>query len=296
MAYDPPNIAEQRYGIALFGPCTDGDLVFDGALPVTIAGQTVSPVAGVYTLSNYVLASTITISAGVEIRTQGNIIRCWNLTGAATSVISDNGNDASGGTGGAGLSDVDIPNRRDSGLGASGRVTVGIGATGTGVSTSLGGSGGSGGSAGSAGGAGGSAAAPNYTLTGPLTSYSTACLRTLSMVSPIRGGGGGGAGGLATAGGPSGSGGGGGGCVYVNAAIWDFTGVLRARGGNGSAASNTNGGGGGGGGGGCVYIVQREILAAPTFDVSGGTGGAGFGTGNEGNSGSQGQVIIVQAP
>lgn len=297
MAYDAPESFEQRYGIAMYGPATDGDLNFDGINPVFIAGSTYTPVMGVYYLSTYVLAGTITVGAGVEIRTRGNIIRCWKLIGDATSVISDNGNDAAGGTAGAALSGTLIPNSRSSGAGGAGRATIGNGAAGGSVSSALGGAGGSGGDAGAfTGAAGGSATAPVYSIVGPLGSYGPLAIRLLNPNIPLAGGGGGGGGALGTAAGPSGGGGGGGGCVYVNAATWEFEGTLRAKGGAGGNAAATAGGGGGGGGGGCVFAVYRQRLKAPQYDVSGGAGGLGFGGGLDGAAGSSGTVHFLQGP
>ena len=297
MAYDSLEVFAQRYGIALFGCATDGNVNFDGINPVVVAGQTVSPVAGVYTLSFSVIAARVTVGAGVEIRTAGNIIRCWELVGDATSVISDNGNDAVGGVAGVGLTAATLPNGRTSASGGAGRATVGAGLAGGTVNNALGGTGGSGGDSGaSVGGAGGATTPPDYPLRGPLAAYGPSVLRLFNSGTSIQGGGGGRGGAMSTLGGTSGAGGGGGGCVYVNAATWDFAGTLRARGGAGGNAAGSDSGGGGGGGGGCVFIVVRQFVRAPSYDTSGGAGGAGFGIGLPGGMGFSGQAVAIQAP
>jgi hypothetical protein len=285
------------------GYAFDGDLNFDGSATVTVRGNAMAPSSSIYELACDLHADDLTIGNGVTIRLMGFVIRCHTLTigAAATVVISDDGNAASGTSGGADFGTA-CTTVRDNGQGATGRNTAGVGTAGGSLtSPAVGGAGGAGGTATSAGGAGGTVAwtSANQALTGwPHEPMSLISLRTITGVS-WKTGAGGGAGGCVT--GVSGGGGAGGGLAIVCAGAVTLGAsaslTIAARGGAGGSATGTTAGGGGGGGGGCVIFRRRRQTlgsgATVTLTAAGGAGGAGIGAGAAGSAGSAGRTFDV---
>lgn len=294
---------------AFYGSGVDGALNFDGF--ATVLGM--APAANVYTLSRDIFATTIAISSGVTLKSNGfRIFAQTSLAfGSSTAKITNNGTTSStaGGGGGGGIgggvaggainSIGDGTNTMDGGLGGN---SANTGAAGVGAAwnpqgfTGAGGAGGTGAVAGGAGGAVNASPASNgggWGLTEILS------FRVLNQ--PVSGrfdcgtGGGGGGGGTAAA---AGGGGGGGGCVFVAAPSITGAGAITATGGNGANGANgTVGGGGGGGGGGGLIVLVTSTATAPTYttSVAGGTGGT-HGTGGapvNGTAGAAGKVITL---
>ena len=292
MSYTP----SRKPNINIWGSRLDGNLLFDGVSPVLVDGTSITPTAGpLYTLTRDVFANVLTISPGVTIRTNGFCIRCLELIGDATTLIHDNGEDASSILPGQELSNAPTSLRTTGGGGT--RVTTdsnGTNSTGSPVVRSFGGSGGAGGALGiRTGGTGGVCtppAPPNYMPDEPLAMI---CTRPSDQGGIGYNGGAGGGGGASNGAGTSGSGGGGGGTVWVFAATCNYAGGIQARGGNGSAGVSGNASGGGGGGGGMVRMHSRYYALTPVISVAGGTGGAGIGTGLSGADGSPGASYMV---
>ena len=206
-----------------------------------------------------------------------------------------------------------------------------------------GGNGGTGGRAslfytGPSGGAGGSTDAQNGSAgaAGSLVHTTDILGSLLGYYLSHRGGAGGGSGGggasgsiastgascTSGAGGNGGPGGNGGGLLIICCEILDFAGIIRARGTVGSNGTNGeagqtatapdtagggSGGGGGGGSGGLILVCARDVINAPTFQVtggaagSGGTGGAAIGNtstksgdGAAGAAGGDGVALLVR--
>jgi hypothetical protein len=281
----------------VYGSGFDGALALDGSSAITVQGQSIAPVGGVYTLVADVVATTITFTnSATTLRTAGFVVRCHKLVGDATHVIHDDGNDGTT-TGGAALSTAGTL-QRSSAAGANGRGTAGTGANGTATTNARGGAGGNGGAAGAnAGGTGGSSS--GQALTGGRT-FSAIGLLTGWLANGASGpgslalaGGAGGAAGGGSGTGTSGGGGGGGGRCMVFAFECDFAGTIRANGGAGGAASGGNNGGGGGGGGGDVCFMSEYLTRTPTVSANGGSAGAPTGTGTAGSAGSAGYTTTV---
>jgi hypothetical protein len=236
------------------------------------------------------------------------------LTIGATGSINDDGNSASGATGGTGLGPRGQLDAQ-AGAGATGITNSAVivsngnaGSSTTGASGAgsvynpvdvlpTGGAGGN--STTRAGGAGG--AAPHV----------GGGLAKINQSSPwagrhpngfLKGGGGGGSGALtntvATLSVSGGGGSGGGGvCVVANQII--NNGRISANGGNGAngsvttPASNNVGGGGGGGGGWVMLTTNTRASLVGTVQANGGSAGAGAGTGGlSGNPGNAGSVMV----
>ena len=266
-----------------FGTGVDGDLVFDGV--TTILGMT--PVGGVYLMSTDIFAASLTVNAGVTLRTAGFRIYVANtLTIVATGFVANDGDSATAGDGTPGFG-APVGNVLGGGDGGAG----GLGADGTpgaGVVFYPSRSTGSGGDGGNAvtqvGGAGGTVI--------PQIGFGTYMISTIVLgdaVSGGAGGGGGGGDGAAVGGG----GGGGGGAMVISAKHIDApANAIRARGGDGDVGSGGDAGGGGGGQGGTINIVTNDNVA-PTVDVSGGAGGAAAGGGVAGSPGTDGVLIAI---
>lgn len=282
----------------VYGGGEDGALTVDGSTSIVVAGATIAPVGGVYTLTADVDATTITMSGTAVIRTAGFRIRCWKLVGVAGNLIHDNGNAASGTTAGAGLSAAGTL-RRTGGAGGAGRTTVGVGSAGTGQSNTWGGAGGTGG--GGSPGLAGTVSVPAASggrnrgglqmLVGWVQTTSAAAAQAVS------GGAGGSSGSNSSgAGTNSGSGGGGAGRVMVFAYECDYAGTVAANGGDGSAATGAGGaGGGGGGGGGEVIFVSEHMTSTPTLSAAGGAPGASVGGQPAATAGSAGTTHFYGA-
>jgi len=277
----------------LFGNGADGNVAFDGSSSVTIAGASISPVGGVYTLTGDANIQTATFSGSAAVKTVGFRFLAWEVVSACE--LRDDGTAASGGAAGGGLAAAGTTQRFSS-AGAAGPSAAGAGGAGTALTAAMGGRGGTGGTATSAGGAGGTLTAPAATSGNPHTSpavYLTG--RLLGAATGYGGGSGGGAGGFASgATGNAGGGGGGGGVIL--AAVYRVTGsfVAKARGATGGNGTGTGNLGGGGGGGGGYVCILWGVGNTPTSDVSGGAGGNGLGTGTAGSTGSAGVSKIIQ--
>lgn len=275
---------------AIFGDGSDGDAVIS-----------TSP-----SLSRTTHYRNLTITGTGTLKTAGYIFTVsGTLTIQSGGSINDDGNNASGITGGAALTARGVL-QSDSGAGGNGSSSLGGGAGGgaptanchNNTSTYTGGAGGGDGTSG--GGAGGAPTVRTGTG-GSFRMLPAAYIgRTVNAGGSFAaggGGGGGGAGGCTPGAGTasSGAGGGGGGSVVFTARYFDNSGTISAMGGNGSNASASGGGkagGGGGGAGGFVSGVVGKIISTGTISAAGGTPGAGAGTG--GLSGSGGTAGFTQ--
>lgn len=289
---------------ALYGLGVDGNVVFDGSASVVIDGQTIAPVAGVYTFTRNCSINTATVSGGAVIRPAGFDVFIRNMdVVSGSSAIHEDGNSAVAGTGGAALSYVGSYYNYSTQAGANGRASNGAGiSTGARSDPCVGGRGGAGGASG-AGNAGGTAGTVGWSSRAaggtpwhPANIWGWAN----KLLSGWTLGSGGGSGGKSGAG-TSGAGGGSAGFVRV------YIGHLRIRSGatlrvsaNGGAGSDasvgaTNCGGGGGGGGGLVMLVtgSRDIDGTLTVTANGGAAGLGVGGGVDGVAGSAGYVVNV---
>lgn len=309
-----------NFALGIFGPASDGSVVFDGS--AAVAGYS-GPSGNVYTATREAFFQNATINSGVTVKQHG--IPGPNVRGTLTNNGDLNwaGTDASGATGGAAPSasilpvgtaggNGGAPNGNGSPGGGSGSAPRGFSAAaaagGVGQSpptppTPPGsggvGHGGGGGGSQANGGAGGS-----VTLLGATNGdwqdrdrASTAFMiatGTLQKLTVSTGGGGGAGGGTGANGG---GGGGGGSWGVVRAFRFAGSGTYTGRGGNGAAGTsptggvNQAGGGGGGSGAGGVVVVITTDAASPTINVAAGTvgnGAAGNGTGQTGSAGATG--------
>lgn len=300
----------------IYGPGTDGALVFDGIASLTLSGGNdaiTGPVAGtgiyagynLYTLPHDVLATSITVNAGVAINTSAYRIFA-NNTLTNNGLIDRSASNASG-TGAQGAPGAFGCGGGTAG-GASGAVgtatTSNLSAWTSANSTSTAGTANAAGSNGQVlfkgGGGGGSSVGVGFTSGAIVLLASTAggldfeaalsCRYSDRSLGAIQGGSGGGGGGNAATGG---SGGPGAGIFGAYARQVTGTGIFRAKGGNGGAATATTGGGGGGGGGGAVIMMYSHRSGSFTVDVSGGTGGAAFSPStNRGGDGAAGKAAL----
>lgn len=276
----------------ILGCGCDGTLNFNGTQSVTLYdGTVITPSSNIYVLTQHIFAQDIIVGAGVTVRLAGHTIACWGLYGTATSVISYDGNDASGSIAGA-VTAPSTPYGANTSAGGAGRGTAGNGTAGSAANKPIGGNGGAGGDSG--GNTGGNGGTGTWGVsTGPYTQPAIIATTYLGGAGgKINGGRSGGGG--ASSGGTSGGGGAGGGVVTIRCRRLAFEGTLRARGGHGGNAPSGDAGGGGGGGGGAIYVVYYESTGAfPTLDVSGGNGGLGSGAGVSGSAGSVGQTFTL---
>ena len=226
---------------------------------------------------------------------------------AETSFLNEgtvrlNGNNASGGSGGATIS-VAGTVYTGSQPGATGRTATNTGALGNATTYTIGGAAGAGGSGGGAnvgGGSGGvgAIAATFQGLGTPIFRASHRLLSSISFVAP-GGGCGGGSGGVTLGTGTATSGGGGGGAsaIRINARSFENTGTITCTGGAGGNAAvtgNAVAGGGGGGGGGFIGVMADTVVTLGTVTCAGGAGGTGAGTGaTAGAAGSAGAVSLM---
>jgi hypothetical protein len=246
-------------------------------------------VGSTYTMNRDVFLTSLQISSGVTLKPNGWRIFCQGtVTNAGT--ISNNGNNASGSTAGAGTGGGSMAAGRAGGNGGTAAGTNANGLTGFGTA--------------GAGGAGASGAGGNAGSTA--SNMSSACNSLLKTPSPALNcifsifsttaylaipGGGGGGGDSTNSGGGGGSGGG---IVTILAAAVANSGSITCTGGNGASATTGNCGGGGGGSGGAILIYSLSAwLNTGTTAVTAGTAGSGIGTGVAGTAGSAGQVLNV---
>ena len=283
-------------GGAVYGDGSDATLAFDG-IASPVGGATLS--GSTYTFTRDIYASTINVSNGVTLSTNGYRIFCTGnlgmVSGSGTIDQSGTAGAATGaaGTGAGATSGAPLASGQNGGAGSVGTGNNGTGATG------VGGSGGSGGSgSGGGGGTAGTVTAPNGNAGGSRVLQALPCALTgrntigTSFVQPAGSGGGGGGDGASGAGG-----GGGGGFILLAVKTFSGTIAINAKGGDGGSASlGTNTGGGGGGGGGIIVIVTSASLPGGiTTSVAGGAKGnkkAG-GTGNDGVAGNNGTLVTI---
>ena len=283
----------------LYGGGADGALVLDGAASITVDGLSIAPVAGVYTLTADMDATTCTMSGTATLRPMGYFARGHKLIGETTNTIHDNGNSAVGSVLGSGLTAAGTT-WRNSQAGQTGRATLGAGSNGSGSTSSYGGKGGNGGAGGAQSGGTSSANTIPPTSTGRQTAglpllwrYGASSAGDGATIE-YRGGGAGSSGGNAAGVGTAGGSGGGGGVLALYFAVWDFAGVVSAVGGaGGAAATGVNGGGGGGGGGDILRCYEVQLRAPSSVTVAGGTGGAGSAGGGAGVDGVAGRITTV---
>ena len=217
--------------------------------------------------------------------------------------ISNNGNSASGGTGGAQIALAGTLQTLGQ-SGAAGRTTPSNnGAPGSATTNTIGAGGGAGGTGGGAnvggfGGLAGTIAASTQGLGTPIFLTSHRVLVISTITSP-GGGCGAGSGGLTlnTGTGTSGGGGGGASAIRINARSFNNSGTIACNGGTGGNATVTGdalAGGGGGGGGGFISISTDSYTNSGTISCLGGNGGTGAGAGTgSGVAGSQGRVAVI---
>ena len=256
-----------------YGTGQDGD--------VTITSNT--------TLNANVMYNNLTIAPGVVVTLNGYVLMVKDtLTLGNGARISRDGNNGSGGTGGANLNPFIY-----AGSGIGGNSSAAGGSS----NNSFGGSGGKGGNSGATvGGNGGTAGLVTEANGGSVNKASLHTLTTGLLISNTgrTGGGSGGGGGAVTSGTGGGGGSGGGvGVVFANKIVVSGTASITANGGNG-ANGTTNAGGGGGGGGGFVAVVSSYPQPAGlTLTANGGLGGNGAGAnGQAGTAGSPGTTVF----
>ena len=286
----------------VYGDGSDGVLAWDGA--ATILG--LAPAGGVYTLTRDIyMAGGSTIAANTRIATANFRGYCSGLITFtdATSIISADGNAASGVTAGAAINAAGSISG-SSGAGQTGRSTTGAGTQGGTATPALGGAGGAGGAAssGGAGGGGGTATAPTAVQGGfRHLGFILGQPRFINAASlnQVAGGAGGGSGGanIGTGTASSGGSGSGGGTLIAFLRYVTGAGVLRAlggAGGNAAATGNGKAGGGGGGGGGAVYFVTSTPSPSVSLSAAGGAFGNLAGAGaNNGVAGSAGLTLTI---
>lgn len=272
------------------GDGSDEALVFNGTAKVI--GLT--PSGNEYTLTRDVMATTVEIQSGVTIKTAGFRIRA-QVAIYGTGTISDNGNAASGVTGGTALAEAGTLARAST-AGGAGEVTTSKG--GTNATAAVGGAGGLGGEgkSGNTGGAGGTITAPEaklgsvHELNVAQGGYIEAASGNTKLVGGAGGGGGTGEGTK-----KGGGGGGGGGIVFISCPKISGTLKIEAVGGAGGkaeAAATEGAGGAGGGGGALILSVAESISATVVLSVAGGAGGAAVGTATKAPaSGEAGQIL-----
>lgn len=233
--------------------------------------------------------SSITLTANSKINTNGWKLFCSGTTSIASgSSINFNGNNASGQTAGATLTNHSIGG---SSAGGNGGNTSTNGSNGSVGATAVGGSGGRGAdSATNTGGSAGTQTIPNNNYYLPMSFGSAATGLANNQNSGA--GGGGGAGNASIVGG---GGGGGGGILYLATQTLSGTGTVEAKGGNGGNTTSTAGVGAGGGGG-VVLLFYRTFSGGFTsaqVDVSVGSSGTGGATTNL-TAGTAGRKFIYQ--
>lgn len=295
-------------GVLAWSDGSDGALDFDGSS--TVAGLV--PAGGVYTLTEDLYPTDVTVRTGATVYTDGyRILGTGDLLVEGTGVISHNGLPGGDGTGGAATNaGATLGKGGAGGIGGSnGSPSGGAGSTGgtntvrtwsnsggTGGATTVAGVAGvvgkGGGGGGGSTGAGGSSAATAHTsLMGDVSSLLHGIAGRGAAGTVFAGGsGGGGGGGDGTNNGGGGGGGAGPIVIAMAGTISAPANAIRARGGAGGSSTAGNTGGGGGGGGGFIVTIQKGGTA-PTCSVTGGAGGGKTGTGAVGGAGGAGRVV-----
>lgn len=289
---------DNLFGLAAYGDGSDGMQTFDGA--AVVLG--IAPAANTYTLARDIFLDTSTINVGVSIITNGFRIFCsGTLTNNGT--IQWNGNNASGATAGAKISNANSSINNNNGsssipgtAGASGTSASG----GNGVAQSsvlcLSGTGGNGGNGtgGRTGGSGGTITSSSLATNKNVRNWPEMMLARQSNL--VGGGTGGGAGGGDGAN-SGGGGGGGGGLVVVAVKTFAGTGTISANGGTGGTPPAGDCGSGGGGGGGLVSVISKSVvsgaISGQTITANGGNPGTPSGGGSSGGIGNPGITIVL---
>ena len=297
---------------AYFGTEADGSAHFDGVTS-PVLGLTLIP-GGIYSMTNNIVCTNLTIDVGVTLVTNGFIIMC-------TGTLTNNGTiDNSGGNGGPG----GVPTAAGIGAlwtilggGSSGGTgghfdpqQQGVSFTAVGVNNNvaLGGRGGAGGNpSNTAGATNNPIGLSTYTwsadhldlstwlMSGRVSNTGLANIGDTGTSSLIFfGGGTGGGGGASPGGGPvfdGGGGGGGAGVILISTNILAGNGTIRAKGGDG--ANTTGWAGGGGGGGGVIIIIYNDKTSWGGF-VDPAPGNPGVGPHGPGQPGMPGFFVFVQ--
>lgn len=277
----------------------DGSPNFDGT--TTVLG--LAPATSTYTMTQNIIADTLTIRSGVRLITAQYAIWAREIFIESGGFLSYNGNNgitvASDNVGGAAAITAGGHLGFGAGNGGNGRWRNTNGSLNGGSPSS------STNSVGSSGGAGGTTAgtAGNPGTIAALNSAQTRLFRTArycelgwkmppitnaSTWTAVNGSTGGGGGPVtltaSTAGDvyvAAGSGGSGAGMIAIRCGVLRNLGTIEAKGGNGGngaiGTTVTDGGaaGGGGGGGGVIHIVCDSIASQGTISVAGGIGGTG---------------------
>jgi hypothetical protein len=276
----------------------EGDLL--GQMPFFgggIDGNVLLIDGGTTTLTRDMYYENLTLDNASKLIANGyRVFVKGRLTIRGDGQIKNDGNNASGQTGGLGLTGAT--------LGASepgGDADDNAGSN----SSRWGGAGGAGGDGSvNPGGTGGTIVAPGvigYYGMEDLIPFTVMLYHAAAAIRVV-GGAGGGAGGKGDVANKAGAGGGGGGVLMIAAQILDVTpGVvipISAKGGNGSNAISDNAGGGGGGGGGAIGLITAKViddlLTAQIAAAAGGTKGLKHGTGLDGVNGSAGTVFDLR--
>lgn len=287
--------------LSFLGDASDGSVVLDSTVSVAWATRAGS----VYTMTRDAYVRDLTINAGVTLRQQGFQPFVKGIL-MVSGTYEAKGNDATGGAGGALVSNLGSWSYNGGGGGAGGGPTTGnaAGSNGSGAgSNSIGGAGGNGGGAGvQAGGNGNSTVTPVAAVTGwrDVGFFVRRRVFNVAAAQAINSSGGGGGGAVAGDGVNSGTGGGGGGAglnCYVICNVLNNIGTIRSLGGNGSngtsAGGTTRAGGGGGGAGGGVIVAANYVRSLGTIVSTGGAFGNGANGGGNGNAGTAGTVLIL---
>ena len=278
-----------NYGQGLFGDGFDGDAV----------------IVGTTTLGKEMYYNNLTITGTGTVKPAGfRIFVKGTLTIEANGSINDDGNPATGITGGLALNPRQTLNAQGGAGGSGGINGLGNSGSSSGGSSPVnplnqapqGGAGGAGGA--NAGGTAGAASAPVQGQRWFGTAWQQqGRFNNGASQAQFNGGSGGGGGGSNNALATGGGGGGGAGIVWVAARNVVNNGRISANGGNGANAFGTAGdsGGGGGGGGGnvCLGTVTNDPASIGVVQANGGFGGAGFGAGTVGVAGKLGSAQTV---
>lgn len=311
-----------------FGTGADGSYTLDGT-QATVGGVFTREDANNYRLEKDVQFTNLTVNSGINLKTNGYVLRVSGTASGAGKIISNGGNGGNGGnasqpTGGtAGTAGAAAytaatlkapPAGVTGGAGGSGFPSISAGSAGSagtaatyalignGVAGGAGGSGNGGAAAGGGGGAAGTATCTNVQMfemsQWPLAraKFSSTQRPPLNGAAGSGGGGGGGGDGGSNPDWGGGGGGGSGGCGgIIIAYIKIISGTLsfEAKGGNGGNGGNTSpaagNGGGGSGGSGGVCILIFETKSSYTGTATV-TGGSGGSAGTGGNGGSAGSA------
>lgn len=283
--------------LGAYGNGADGVVNFDGS--TTVLG--LAPSSGVYTLTRDVfLAGGSQVSGTAVIKCANYRIFCnGTLTIGSTATVHNDGNAASGTTGGTATSAGTLLATTAGANGGAG----GAGTSGTAPSQGIGGDGGNGGSSSGGPGTGGGLAGTGGVAAPPTSSSRPNSLLTSHMIASAAtrwGGGTSGSSGSAAASSTGGGGGAGSGVLEIYVYNLVANGLIRVAGGAGGAASGAGtgaGGGGGGGGGGLILVYHTKSGSGSTFTAAtnapGGTGGAPQGAGKTGATGSNGNIYEI---